>query len=818
MTRWSQLPFERRLALGLAGLFLLAFGLYLRALSPAFHPDDSPETITAGATLSIQHPPGYPLHSLLGRLATVLGPGPATFNINALSAFAAAIGVVLAALLLLRLGREFAPWAASQAGLAAFALAGALLLGVSRQYFFQASIAKGGLYTLNLALSFGILLALLSAREALLLRPRGAPLPAGLWRHLGLAALLFGLGMANHWTSQVLLLPCAAVLVGEGLWLRRPALGRRDALSGLSLPGLALLGLLLYLFLPIRSRLGAPLIWGQADSFKDLLWVFSRSQYAGVEAGKSLAQFLVLLRYIAERVIQDWTWVGLPLLAGGWALLLRKRPWLSLGLLGLPAGLAVAVAWKANPPSDSYFIMDPYLLPLHLGLGLGLAGWVAQPRLRGYLAPAALALALGLGAWHWRDVEHRHDYLGWDYVNNLLLSVPQDALLVCEGDSNTAGPYVPRFVQGRRQDLTLVATVLADYPWYQALLTRHDPRIQVPGSAQGSPGAVLAWLAAKNPERPMVWTNTYSAAWTDEGRLLHRGLVLRRQEQRKPFKPELLARENVWPAYSLRGAFEPGARRMDALTVRLVRDNYVEALARLAQAYLDAQAHAAARREFRLLGMLRPGWAPPWLQAGNAAWFAGDRAGAQADWERASREDPRSAEAWANLGLLAFHAGRNDEAASLARKALALNPELANAKELQQQALQAAVSPPPKPTAGGEAQALRGDQLAQAQRWAEALAAYDAALKQGYVNAALHRNRGVMLGQLGRPADAAEALAQARRLAPDNAEAVKLHGFFLFNSGRQAEGLAALEEAVRLAPQDAETKRLRDEARKVLKP
>ena len=39
------------------------------------HPDDSPETIIAGATLSIQHPPGYPLHSLLGRPAVLALPG-----------------------------------------------------------------------------------------------------------------------------------------------------------------------------------------------------------------------------------------------------------------------------------------------------------------------------------------------------------------------------------------------------------------------------------------------------------------------------------------------------------------------------------------------------------------------------------------------------------------------------------------------------------------------------------------------------------------------------------------------------------------------
>lgn len=809
---------ERSWILALAALFLLAFGAYLRALSPAFHPDDSPETITAGATLSVQHPPGYPLHSLLGRLAAALGPGPAAFNINALSALAAAVAVVLGALLLLALAREFAPWAAELGRLRAFSLAGALALGATHQVLFQATIAKGGLYTLNLALSAGVLLALLALRDALLSAPAGAPPSPRAWRVLGLACLLLGLGVANHWTSVALLGPAGLALLAPALWQRRPAWSMGHVFKLAACLALLLPGLALYAYLPIRSRLGAPLIWTEASSLADLLWVLGRGQYAGVEAGKTWARFLMLLQHLAGQVVRSWTWPGLLLLAGGWALLARKRPLLAPGLLALPLGLACAVAWKANPPADSFFIMDPYLLPLHFGLGLGLAGWAALPGRRSWLGPGALALALGVGAWHWRDAEHRHDYLGWDYANNLLLAAPRDALLFCEGDSNTAGPYVARFVQGRRRDLALVATVLSDYPWYQRLLARQDPRLKVPGQSLGSPRAVKEWMAQANAPRPAVWTNTYTKAWVDEGRLLHRGLLLWRQPDRGPFSAQRLRAQAVWPAYSLRGAFEPGVRRMDPLTLRLVRDNYVEALARLAQAYLDAGAPALARAEFRRIGVLRPGWAPPWLQAGNAAWAMGDRVAAARDWERAGVEDPASPEAWANQGLAAFHERRFDEAARLARRALGLQPDLANAQELLQQSLQAAVSPPPQQRPAGEAEALQGDRLAQAQQWAQALAAYDRAVARGYVNAAVQRNRGVALGQLQRWAEAAQALERARRLAPDNAELAKLHGFFLFNSGRQAEGLAELEKAAQMAPTDPETLRLRDEARKVVHP
>src|ERR1035437_7132096 len=76
-------------------IFLAAIGLNLATLSPAVHPDDSPETVTAGVTLSIQHPPGYPLHSMLGRLAAISLPGGAAFRVNLLSAMLGALGLML---------------------------------------------------------------------------------------------------------------------------------------------------------------------------------------------------------------------------------------------------------------------------------------------------------------------------------------------------------------------------------------------------------------------------------------------------------------------------------------------------------------------------------------------------------------------------------------------------------------------------------------------------------------------------------------------------------------------------------------------------
>src|SRR5712692_1900360 len=54
---------------------------------------DSPELITAAATLGVGHPPGYPLFTILGHTFALLPVGPIPFRVNLLSVICDAIAV-----------------------------------------------------------------------------------------------------------------------------------------------------------------------------------------------------------------------------------------------------------------------------------------------------------------------------------------------------------------------------------------------------------------------------------------------------------------------------------------------------------------------------------------------------------------------------------------------------------------------------------------------------------------------------------------------------------------------------------------------------
>lgn len=816
--------FERQACLALAALFLAVFRLYLGGLCPAFHADDSPETIAAGATLGIQHPPGYPLDSLLGRLAVLFGPGAAPFDVNLLAALAGAAAAVLAACLVYTLGLEFAPWARERRRLGFFALGAGAVLAALPTLWLEASTAKGGIYALNLALSLGGLLAVLRVRDAGLSCPvgtlRGGPSTRSLScgcpapRALALAALLFGLGLADHWTSQVALLPAYALLLGEARWKRdawppRSSWGRMACLPLL----LVAAGAALYLLLPLRSRLGAPLLWGDPTTWQGFWSVLTRGRYAGLEASKTWPAFWALVRRMAADVASDWTWPGLAVLGLGWALLFRKRFWLAVGLFSLPLGLALAVACKANPPADALFIIDPYLAPLQAGLGLGLAGFFAVPPLRRLLGPGLLAAALALGAWHWRACDLSGDFRAWDYTNNLLLGAPRGSLLVCEGDSNVGGPLVPLLVEGRRRDLTQIVPVLIDEPWYRASLERRDPGLKLP-PYYGGPAADLAWMADANAGRPMLWTNSHSPGWGDEQRLLPRGLGFLRTQGKGPFTPGLLDANRIRPAFALRGIFAPGGPAVDPITGRLVLGQYGQAEQSLAEAYQAAGAYGPALEEYRRLGLLNPGRALPWLLAGSMAWRGNDAVQAALLWKRAGSEEPSNPEAWADLGLAALKQGRVAEALGLARHALSLDPGLADANSLL---AMAGETPLPgtgaRALAEGARAAAKGDALSRAGRQEEALADYDRAWNLGFASKAFYRNRAISLGGLGRTGEAVQSLKLAEGLDPGDAELVKLQGYFLFNAGRLKDGLVLLQKALAMEPKDADLRRLVKEAK-----
>src|SRR6185369_17055855 len=240
----------------LVGLFSLVFvsifSLYLLTLGPSFQPDDSPETIASFVNLTPQHPPGYPLHTLLGRLFELGVVGNTAFQANLLSAILGSLGVLLlVALLFLAIRGDFPePFREDHRALALWSslLSAGFSLAFSKTYWSQSLTAKGGVYLLQICLLLGILL-LLSRRPLFAKNPTRSP--AATW---GFFAFLLALGFTTSWETQLLFFTAmvSARLIAA---FSNPGLFRISGKSLLSAVTFLMLGLTPYLLLILHPTL-----------------------------------------------------------------------------------------------------------------------------------------------------------------------------------------------------------------------------------------------------------------------------------------------------------------------------------------------------------------------------------------------------------------------------------------------------------------------------------------------------------------------------------------------------------------------------------
>jgi tetratricopeptide (TPR) repeat protein len=542
-----------------AAVFLASLALYLPTLNPAFRADDSPETITAAVTLGIQHPPAYPLQTLLGRLASLVPLGAAAWRLNLLAAFWGALACALLAILTQSLAMEALAGRREQAPEALAALAGAcagITWAASGTFWSQSLAAKGGIYTLHMVLVTSALLAL----WAWVQRARSAPdlscaallaMPPA-----RLAVFLLALGLGNHWETQALLMPAVAALVFCVLWPRRAISAGPAAWSGAlaSLALLAALGLSPLLYLPLRARLEPALNWGNPSSWQQFWWVLQRQEYLDLETG-----FLKSLRSAVftggpwSDVSANWQVVqlqGLRVIAHtlgpkpdlgmalvllgllGWPLLKPgRRPWAdsSLAKFGLATALMIlvfvgGVTFYFHLKEQMVWILDVFLLPVYLAqallAGMGLL-WLALrlgPVPRRRLAPWALLLALtafpcSLYALRAAALTQARQFLAWDFAHDLLLSLKRNAIVLAEGDFFTMPVYYVQTVQGERPDVDHITTVFLSTDWGVAHVRALQPRLgigAVPKAVTGERAgdaqvlrAALSQIVQANPGRPL---------------------------------------------------------------------------------------------------------------------------------------------------------------------------------------------------------------------------------------------------------------------------------------------------------------------------
>ncbi|KAM4625171.1 protein O-mannosyl-transferase TMEM260 [Polymixia lowei] len=450
--------------------------LYVPCVQKAVPGGDSGELITTACELGVAHPPGYPVFTLLARLAISLLPSLSPAHcVNLMSSM---LGAAASGALCFTVCRLSGPGPGA-------VLAGGIF-AVSRLSWQWSMVAE--VFTLN-NLFVGLLFSLTSSFHCAEDAPQRQKF--ALW-----GALCCGLGLCNQHTLVLY------VLVIIPWVLYRLYSHRELSFRGLVSLGVCFLGgFLPYIYLPMSSYLNtARWSWGDQTTLSGLLTHLLRVEYgtfslAKTEDSVNLTTMLQaqLDHCLADLSVPVVTLAGMGLLLSWWDRRCCSVPWLFTAMLLV---YSLFFAWRANLDIsrplllgvvERFWLQSDAVVCVLAGLGLTWTHTSLERRLGcgGLWKTTSWALTVALLV-HMAHSNHREcDQSGNSVVERfgreVLASVPADSIILTRGDLPGNSLRYLHYCQGVRPDVRLVDQEMMTYSWYVAKLGRHHPGVHFPG-------------------------------------------------------------------------------------------------------------------------------------------------------------------------------------------------------------------------------------------------------------------------------------------------------------------------------------------------
>ena len=418
---------------GAIAVFAVAMVVYLRTLLPGPSVGDWAEMQFIPAQLGIPHPTGYPLYVLVGKAFSLLPVGSLAFRAELLSAVAAAAAAGTSVLIAVRLNVR--PLIATSAGLS---LAGTGTLWLEATY-----AEMNGLH---------LLLVAAVIHRAFVWRAERRD------RDLRLGGLLAGLAIANHLLALTVIPFIVLFVIADA----RSRLRERPPLFVQTLL-MALVGVSLYLFIPLRALAGPSSIYAQFLTW-DGFWAFvSGAEFRGdmhFASPESVGRVWHAIPDVAAQLVARSNVVFVVGgLLGGVIQLLRDR-WSGL-LLALVAALSVFLYANYLGDLDQYLLSAWLVLAIWLAVGVeAVIAWLEPriPRLAPtrILAILTLILPVVIVANNWATYDQSGNHEGERFAQTVLDDLPPNAVLLTYWDALTNLSYV-HCIEGHRPDVSLRA-------------------------------------------------------------------------------------------------------------------------------------------------------------------------------------------------------------------------------------------------------------------------------------------------------------------------------------------------------------------------
>lgn len=478
-------------------VFASAFTLYVLTLSPTISVGDSPELISSAYTLGIAHPPGYPLFSLIGKAVTFIPFGDSVaYRVNLLSAFLGGISVLFLYLAILktiglaRMGsRDFQPNPGTNESSTPStvdhlsALLGSITFAVSPLFWSQAVVAE--VYTLNAAFFTCLLWLSLKWMKSQWSVVNNSKL-------LYLISFLWGLSLGNHHT-MIAFGPVFLVFVllkkGKGFSLALPAFVPATAFL--------LLGLSVYLYLPIRSLQNPFMDWGDTERLGGFLDVLLRKQFGLGSSAYSMERGLMQGGYFLGLLMEQFTFPGLALGLIGVLFFIRRTLTPSLFTLILFVIHGPVTILFLNPAREDLYAIDVMVIPsvaafsIFVGIGLlfvysGVSAFFMRGLIKGsdkavsvFLTFMFLSIPFTLLYANLRKSDQSGNTFAYDYAKDVLGSIEPNGILFVEADLSLFPIWYMQYVEGVRKDVAVLDVDMLMLPWFKGQLKEKYPAVEV---------------------------------------------------------------------------------------------------------------------------------------------------------------------------------------------------------------------------------------------------------------------------------------------------------------------------------------------------
>ncbi len=457
-------------------VFAIVLGVDITLLAPGVSwihdSQDSGDLICSAYFLGIPHPTGYPLYCMLAKIfQTIVPVNSIAWRTNLFSTLCAALACAVLSLLMHRLLSKDP----RRLGLPAWIIpmAAGLALGFSRTFLSQSLVSE--VYTLNALFVTVDLLLILEVFHLLEEKTGDAKI-----RRIFIAlALAYGLTLTNHLSSAFIF----PLVLAPFVFGRRALNGRTALLSVVAF----FIGLLPYIYLPLRSAANTPFDWGNPQTLGGFYWVISGSQFKHL-------MFVSFDYQVIHRLFDRFE----PTAETGFVLTISAIWGTAAAFMGgskaRGATLALCLVMLNITPVMDYHIGDTqsFLLPTFIGLAiLAMIGLddamrrLASFRAGGLVLPAFIVLVIACavpyaGNLSWADASG--EYRPMEYADAVYETLPERSLLIEKYYGQAFTMWYKHYIDAgdERKDVAVIYSEHLQFDWGVESLRRQFPWVNFP--------------------------------------------------------------------------------------------------------------------------------------------------------------------------------------------------------------------------------------------------------------------------------------------------------------------------------------------------